>query len=263
MRDNLGSRREVAHRQARVSRVIAADDLTSGPGLQRVPDKAAEQLHIVVVATPIFDHVYNSMTYEGPKAAVLQAVLDEVPRTGKIVLIGHSLGSIIAIDLLDHLPPDLHVARSITIGSPAGSPTLHHERILKRFPYARVDDWSNILDPRDAVTAGRGLAALFPGAQDVRIHMPLDGPKVDFHRSAGYLAHRVAVRLVDDAINPSTELVVTSDDLTPRLYVGERAGIETLASGRRTVQHLEKKRAERYEAALRILRDRFVTQCFA
>ena len=84
------------------------------------------------------------------------------------MLIAHSLGTVIAIDLLDHLPEELQVRRFITIGSPANIRALHQgsERLLKKFPYAHVDDWSNFLNVGDIVTGGRGLANTFPGAQD-------------------------------------------------------------------------------------------------
>ena len=46
----------------------------------------------------------------------MRNILDHLPSRGDTVLIGHSLGSVIAIDLLDHLPENLHVRRFVTIG---------------------------------------------------------------------------------------------------------------------------------------------------
>ncbi len=85
------------------------------------------------------------------RADVMNHINDFLPTYGDVLLIGHSLGSVIAIDLLDHLAEDVHVRRFITIGSPANIRALHEgsDRLLKKFPYARVDDWSNFLNVRD------------------------------------------------------------------------------------------------------------------
>lgn len=68
------------------------------------------------------------------RGAILRHLLDQ-DFGDEIVLIGHSLGSVIAIDLLDHLPEHVHVRRFLTIGSPAAAPSLHEgsERLLKNF----------------------------------------------------------------------------------------------------------------------------------
>ena len=114
------------------------------------------------------DQVRGYVRDDKVRADVMSHILDFLPTYGDIVLIAHSLGSVIAIDLLDHLPEDLQVRRFITIGSPANIRALHEgsERLLKKFPYAHVDDWSNFLNVGDIVTGGRGLASTFPGAQD-------------------------------------------------------------------------------------------------
>lgn len=68
--------------------------------------------------------------------------LESVDHFGdKVVLIGHSLGSVIAIDLLDHLPENVHVRRSITIGSPAAGTVAPRssERLLRSSPRSSDD----------------------------------------------------------------------------------------------------------------------------
>lgn len=110
------------------------------------------------------DQVRRYVRDDKVRADVMNHILDFLPTYGDMLLIAHSLGSVIAIDLLDHLPENVHVRRFITIGSPANIRALHEgsERLLKKFPYARVDDWSNFLNARDIVTGGRGLASSFP-----------------------------------------------------------------------------------------------------
>ena len=103
------------------------------------------------------DQVRRYVESDGLRGAVLRHLLESLPTEGEIVLIGHSLGSVVAIDLLDHLPRSVHVRRFITIGSPAASSFLHDksERLLKKFPYSRVGDWVNLYGRGDWVTGGR------------------------------------------------------------------------------------------------------------
>src|ERR1019366_5472038 len=50
--------------------------------------------------------------------AAQRAVLDQLPKSGSIILIAHSLGSVVAVDLLTKLHPNLRVDLLVTIGSP-------------------------------------------------------------------------------------------------------------------------------------------------
>jgi pimeloyl-ACP methyl ester carboxylesterase len=139
------------------------------------------------------------MRSDGLRGAVLRRVLEHLPYEGEIVLVGHSLGSVVAIDLLDHLPVELKVKRFITIGSPAGSMFIHEktERLLKRFPYGTVGDWSNLLGRADVVTAGRGLAGTFPAAQDFFIGI---GHR---HAARAYFEHASVATLLGEALQGS------------------------------------------------------------
>lgn len=201
------------------------------------------------------------MAEEGLRAAVLTQILKELPDSGEIVLIGHSLGSIIAIDLIDHLPEKLHVARFITIGSPGSARILHekHERILKRFPYARVDDWTNFFAPIDPVTAGRGLASVFPGAQDFRIQIPYSRTNPLAHHAEQYLAHPALGMLVADALRPPVDVPTTGTEIAIRIDDTQIDALFTLSYGLRVASKIGKKdAAARYEDALRVLSDELV-----
>ncbi|UQE76035.1 hypothetical protein MYK68_05425 [Gordonia sp. PP30] len=199
-------------------------------------------------AAPIAElkQVKNYLTDEKTRAAVLQRVIDDLPHKDDIILIGHSLGSVIAIDLLDNLPSGVHVRRFITIGSPAGSPVLHQgrARILKRFPYSRVDDWSNFLDPADAVTAGKGLAALFPGAQDFMI------TGATGHRSPSYLRHPAIATLVDQILNPGKDVVIASSAVVPRLTEDQASTLATIEFANHVTDKIDDERANRFEDAV-------------
>ena len=72
------------------------------------------------------------------------------------MLLGHSLGSVVGLDLIRHLPPGVFVRLFVTLGSPLSTPSLWpFVRGLKEdFPYDRVGSWVNVVDGRDFIAAG-------------------------------------------------------------------------------------------------------------
>ena len=113
-KDEAASRREFERRQARVQRKLR---LTPGvrwfgfDGL--IPDIARD------VLTPLIDHIdwmnlgqaRRYIREDAMRGAVVNHILDHLPTYGEIILVAHSLGSVVAIELLDHLPPELHIRR--------------------------------------------------------------------------------------------------------------------------------------------------------
>ncbi len=86
----------------------------------------------------------------------LTAVITE-NRDKRLMLVAHSMGSIIAYDVLRELgreDPTLSVEHFVTIGSPLGLPHVKH-MILKENPIIRtpsiVKNWTNFADRRDPV----------------------------------------------------------------------------------------------------------------
>lgn len=184
-------------------------------------------------------------------------IIEDLPVSGEIVLIGHSLGSVIAIDLLDHLPETLHVRRLITIGSPASLQALHEgsERLLKKFPYCRVDDWSNFLNRLDHVTGGRGLASVFPGAQDFVLE------NIAGHGAEKYLGHRAVAELVADVVYPRKHVVRAFSDLEVRLNEGEAWVLLTQHFAEALARAIKDDDARsRYHSALKLLREDLASQ---
>lgn len=210
--DDGRHRRQYELNRARIQRMLQKDPTVGAYGLGKLPDAVAHHGSALTakVAPGPLKAVKNYVTDDGIRSAVLTRILHELRDvSGDIVLIAHSLGSVIAIDLLDHLPDDVHVRRFVTIGSPAHSEALHKgaERLLKQFPYLRVDDWSNFVCPWDPVTVGRGLASLFPAAQDFLVQLDdLNVVKVaaaGAHDSVRYLRHEAIAGLIGDAVWPA------------------------------------------------------------
>ena len=106
------------------------------------------------------------------RARVIQELQDFYPR-GPVIVLGHSLGSVIAVDLIRYLPEDITVQGLVTIASP-----LNWSDNLRKsftqftswtgFPSRRVRGWANVYDERDIVPGG-GLERWFEPVVDVRV----------------------------------------------------------------------------------------------
>jgi hypothetical protein len=95
------------------------------------------------------DHLHG-LALERVEEAV--AAADE-----EVILLGHSLGSVVAYDLLRERPGQ-RVRGLITLGSPLGLPTIRRRIAVRRFP-ADPQRWVNVFDPRDFVTGREPLQA--------------------------------------------------------------------------------------------------------
>src|SRR5690606_19306782 len=110
--------------------------------------------HLDMARIPLPKDLRDSRHYlrdEALRSAVLHRVLGSLGGHRDLVVVGHSLGSVVAIDLLRHLPPTVRIRRLVTIGSPAGVPGMWKSRPFQRddFPFHQVDGWVNVLNPYD------------------------------------------------------------------------------------------------------------------
>lgn len=259
-KDDAKARFEFARRQARIQRSLGLSRSASGFGAHLMPEGPLNTMQGFAVGhlsaydlTQVRRYVRN----EPLRGAVLRHLLDQ-DYGNEIILIGHSLGSVIAIDLLDHLPETVHVRRFITIGSPAAAPSLHEgsERLLKKFPYARVDDWTNIFNPADVVTGGRGLAPTFPAAQDFAIDIGL------FEHGAGtYLGNPSVAGLVAEIVHPSKDVVLAKSGIAVRLTDSQASLMLILYYGHVLGRYIKDQDvAARYAGALRLRQDQVVAE---
>jgi len=142
--------------------------------------------------------VRRYLTDEGARHAVWQAVIDQLPDEGRIVIVAHSLGSVVMLDLLTRLPSSLQVSLLLTIGSPVGIGAFRERlddiRKAPDFPTDRVGAWVNAYDPDDIVTAGRGAAPYFDAALDAPVETGLS------HGIAAYMSQPLVGAAVATAL---------------------------------------------------------------
>lgn len=152
-----------------------------------------------------------------PAKTVLQQklrkpLLEHLEKGDQIMLIAHSMGSIIAYDVLRDLgkeKPNLKLHSFVTVGSPLGLPlvkkNVRMERDVARTPSIVERAWINFADPRDPVAADTRLRGDYEAnARGVRVYDDLvwndyehKGQK-NHHKIFGYLRTPEMSRLLKD-----------------------------------------------------------------
>jgi len=146
------------------------------------------------------------------------AVLLEKHRNDEIMLIGHSMGSIIAYDVLTFLKPDIRVNTFITIGSPLGLPVVLSKIVAERkeagletvpvkTPEAVTGVWFNYSDIQDKVAFNYNLSDYYSenssGVKPIDYlvvnNYECDG-EPNAHKVFGYLRTRELAKVVNDFI---------------------------------------------------------------
>lgn len=139
------------------------------------------------------------------KAAIVERVAQCVTAAqGPVVLLAHSLGSVVAMDAL-HMR-DISVDLLLTIGSPLGVPDFWAKQWQHSdtFPYDRVGGWVNVVNRPDPVVWGRGARERFPEALDVFVDV--GGGLIgngNFHDAATYASTQVVGSAVAYAFSGS------------------------------------------------------------
>ncbi|MFE5924012.1 trypsin-like serine peptidase [Streptomyces sp. NPDC056468] len=125
---------------------------------------------------------------------VLGCVLETMPDSGEVVLVSHSLGTVVGLDLATRLSPGVNVVHLTTAGSPLGLDSVY-SRLLVGGPKRPdiVADWLNIWCPTDAVAIGCPLGDDWAdGLSDLAVVNARDRA----HSIAEYLAHAEVARSI-------------------------------------------------------------------
>jgi hypothetical protein len=152
---------------------LGPPDRSMGPGLVAVQVMVERLLRSATFAglarrafVGSLKQVTAFLTDPAAKERVLERVHSEIGDDTR-VLIGHSLGSIVAYEYLCRFRPG-SVRTLVTLGSPLGIPTLVFERLTPApvdgrgaWP-GRVGTWANVADPDDVVALRKQLGGSFP-----------------------------------------------------------------------------------------------------
>ncbi|MGW1879091.1 trypsin-like peptidase domain-containing protein [Streptomyces sp. NPDC001975] len=125
---------------------------------------------------------------------VLDCVSETMPDAGEVVLVSHSLGTVVGLDLTTRLAPGVDLVHLTTAGSPLGLDSVY-SRLLVGGPKRPdiVADWLNAWCPTDAVAIGCPLADDWAdGLSDLAVVNARDRA----HSIVEYLAHPEVARSI-------------------------------------------------------------------
>lgn len=186
------------------------------------------------------------------RAQVLHLILQKLPAAGQIVIIGHSLGSVIAADLLQRLPTGLEVVGMITIGSPLASGRFDVDKLRDSMqePPTNLAWWVNFWNVLDPVAAHRGLSSVYNWMLDFRIGT---GFNHHVHDAESYLSHDAVAEAVGFALfgSTSTEIVSVDHGVDIQLDASELTALVALRYAYLLKSRLEGEQAARFAGALR------------
>lgn len=128
------------------------------------------------------------------RETVLDCVLQTMPATGTLVLVSHSLGTVVAMDLLTRLDLRVDVELLVTVGSPLGMDGVYR-RLLTGGPQRpeRVAHWFNAWCPIDPVTIGCPLGDRWQGEL---AETPVTNPVGRTHDIEEYLGHPEVAQVI-------------------------------------------------------------------
>jgi hypothetical protein len=146
--------------------------------------------------------VTRYLSDEAVRATAQHAVLRLVDE-GTRVIVGHSLGSVVAYEACFRLPRPLRLL--VTIGSPLGLATIVRPRLQPQPPVfpPLVRRWVNFADRNDVVAAEPDLRHIFGAVPEGAVFEPagrVDNGR-DAHRAESYLTAAVVCRPVGEALS--------------------------------------------------------------
>lgn len=199
-----------------------------------------------------FVQAHNYLHNDQIRAQVLNRVLGKLPASGKLLIVGHSLGSVIAADLIRRLPEQIAIVGMVTIGSPLanGGVDVDDLRDAMKEPPTNLGWWVNFWNQFDPVAAHRGLSSVFPWMLDLRVVTP---PTPRVHNAVEYLADtRVATAIGFGLFGSlSQELATASSSIDIPLDEAEQLTLLALRYAHLTAERLDGDVKARFEGALR------------
>ncbi|NRG40843.1 hypothetical protein HRK28_07875 [Rathayibacter sp. VKM Ac-2835] len=204
---------------------------------------------------PPFKQAHNYLSDSFIRAEVLRRILAVVPASGDLVIIGHSLGSVIAADVIRRLPVGVRVRGLLTIGSPLANGGFDVDKLrdtLKE-PPANLDWWVNVWNQSDPVAAHRGLSSVFDYLLDFRIKTREVAIDQRAHAAVDYLSTEVVADAVGFALfgSRSKELDKVERGVDIPLDMGELSALLALRYAHLVRSSLEKDVLQRFTGALR------------
>jgi hypothetical protein len=140
---------------------------------------------------------------DGELAARIRAVVLDTLAADSRVVLAHSLGTVVAFDVLN-LNPDCRLDTLVTVGSPLSMRAVatrlrrRHERVGEWPPFpGNVRRWVNVYDPGDPVAAAGAVGRLWPAAEDYTVENENEPHAID-----RYLGKRITGEAIATGTSP-------------------------------------------------------------
>lgn len=219
------------------------------PGFEGLVDAAVG----AGLVLPLLEQARKYISDVQIRAHILNRILGQLPESGPVVIVGHSLGSVIAADLLRRLPQGIDVRGMVTIGSPLahGGFDVDKLRASMAEPPTNLAWWVNFWNFGDPVAAHRGVSAVFPWLIDLRINTKQIG--VPAHAAVAYLADGVVAESIGFALfgSRSTAVEVFDNSLDVPLDFSEQLALVALRYAHLMKTRLQGDKNDRFTGALR------------
>jgi hypothetical protein len=132
----------------------------------------------------------------GARDRVLATVRDGLPAAGPIVLVTHSLGTVVGCDLLADAAVRRRTVAWVTLGSPLGLPAVQRNLTVKGAHHPPDVDWLTAYDTNDVVALGHPLRPVWGDPlADVQVENG-DAP----HDVVRYLSHPEVAGFIHRAV---------------------------------------------------------------
>ncbi|MGA5772275.1 trypsin-like serine peptidase [Streptomyces pseudogriseolus] len=157
----------------------------------------------LTIAT-IFRDVDVYLRDDDIREAVLDCVAETFPPDGELVLVTHSLGTVVGMDLIaNRIPKEIKVTLLVTVGSPLGMDAVYSRLIPPgtRRPDA-VKNWVNAWCPTDAVAIGCPLERRWGKLTEEHAVVNADDRA---HSIEEYLAHPEVAKAIDAFLRQSPQ----------------------------------------------------------
>lgn len=205
------------------------------------------------VELPAFSQARNYVKNVKIRAQVLSRILPVLPSNDRLVIVAHSLGSIIAADLVPRLPKAVAVSGLITIGSPLANGSLDVSSIIAELddPPPHLEWWINFWNGADPVASHRGLSSVIPWLLDFRIDSGTD--PMSAHAASAYLRDPNVAGAIGFAVHGSLsrEIARSGADADLALDLPEQLALIALRYGHLIAGRLTGEVRSRFLGALR------------
>lgn len=153
------------------------------------------------VAARVVRQAYTYLADRHARAEIDDLVRPRLQSRESVVVVSHSLGTVVAFSLLRELAANgaaLRVPLFVTLGSPLAIREVQRWLGGSFELPANVDRWVNFLDPGDPVTLGRPLRASFAAGI---VDMTVDNNTPNSHSIGGYLDDAALIEVLGKALD--------------------------------------------------------------